>query len=330
MLDLPDRSAEGEALLEEVRTRIRRLLGVPDTFSVLLVPGGGTHQFVSLAYSLKAQFSTLAFVETDYWTQRAREEASNFMPVDTLCSTRDTGYRALPRAPEIRCAASEAAVFFTSNNTAAGTQWRGFPTVGGGCTVIDMSSDLFCSHPDFERVDIVMACAQKQFGAAGISVLLVRNTVLEHMQSVGGYLSLSRWHATSSVYSTFPMVLAVIADECLRFIESEGSDVIRHRCERCAELLYAFLDSSVVFRPRVTNHEFRSIHNVTFELRNADESMRTRIVLSAQTRGLVGLRGHPSVGGFRASFYVGATESNAASLIDFLTEMESEVLYGHA
>jgi phosphoserine aminotransferase len=329
VLELADRSLEGAAMLAEIERLARVLLAVPDDFSVLIVPGGGTHQFVSIAYSFRRLFACMQFVETDYWTTRARVEASVFMKTDTLFDGAESGFRHLPSQAQIQRHNPVGVTFLTSNNTTAGTQWTRLPMLRTECRVVDMSSDIFATVPEYDSVDVVLACAQKHFGVAGMSLLLVRTSLLERARSVTGYLSLASWHNAKGRYNTFPMTLAAVVLECLRFIEATGVRELRERCERCSNRLYLFLDDSAAFSARITDRDARSRHNVTFELRDADERAYDRVLDIAAARGLKGLKGHPSVGGFRASFYFGAQERDAIELVNFLSEMDREVLHGN-
>jgi len=322
-LELSDRSEAGNGVLAEIERLTRSLLRVPAEFDVLLLPGGATHQFVSIAFSLRAITDRVSFVETDYWTARARAEMAQFVAVETCFDGAAHGYSQLPAAATLAHPRSDT-VFLTSNNTAAGTRWRAIPRLGSRYQIVDMSSDLFASLPDYRHGDLFLACAQKHFGVAGISIVIVRRSMLDRLGDVDGYLSLSNWRDSRGRYNTFPMMLATVTLECLRYLDSEGGVAANHaNCRRCSEALYAYLDESHLFSARVPRVEDRSPYNVSF-IAGGAPSIVPYVVERAREDGLQGLKGHPSVGGLRASFYIGARLRDTAVLIDFLQRIEHE------
>jgi phosphoserine aminotransferase len=316
LLELSDRSEAGAEMLRAISSLSTELLDVPEDFELVLVPGGGTQQFLMAAFSLQSLVDEIQFIETDHWSRRAREEMAAFVRVRTIFDGAETGYASLPTDQPFRGEPSWA-VFLTSNNTAAGTQWRSLPPIDGfGVRVVDISSDAFIRRINYDAGDCFFACAQKNFGVAGLSIAVIRRSLLDAMPK-HGLLSYRAWRDAGSTTATFPMLTAVVTLECLRYIHRVGLEEIRKTISRASSLLYEFLDSSSVLLPRV-RLEDRSLHNVTFNFAARQDVRRVEFLQEAARVQLEGLKGHPSVGGLRASFYFGASYEDAEALVNFL------------
>ncbi len=326
LLELTDRSLSGREMLDEAHSEVRRILKVPENFTCLLLPGGGSQQFAIAAMNARLVTHRMDFIVTDHWTSRAMQEFRNFIPVRPLDA--DTTLSSIPLVGAIPMSSDGAGVFLTSNNTAAGTQWPTIPTLPSGCRIVDMSSDLFARLPNYTGVDIVLACAQKNFGVAGISLVVVSKEKLLKMkganQSVFSYQS---WLDSGGMYNTFPMLPLAVTVEYLRYISLLGGvDGVLERCKKCSDPLYEYLQNSKLFQPSA-QAEFRSPHNVTFKLLQPSKNAEEDVLKRAQSHGVLGLKGHSSIGGFRASFYTGSDPTDAANLIAFLKDLEMQQLY---
>lgn len=317
LLELNDRSAEGKRLLAEVKTLARELLAVPDTFEVLLLPGGASQQFAIAAINLRGCVDSATFLLTDYWTGRAQAEFANFLPTSAVHLSHEEvgGGLVADRAMQGRCA-----VFLTTNNTASGSRWPKIPPLSGQCRILDMSSDLFACKPDFGRADLIIAAGQKNFGVAGLSVVLARNSLLERLSCPPGVFSYRSWLQAGGMYNTFPVVSLAITHEYLQYIcDIGGVEAAGENCSKCSDALYDFLDGSKNFEAPVPRPA-RSPHNVVFKTRSEVDT--AALLERAEARQIIGLKGHPSVGGLRASFYVGADIGDARQLIEFLGQFE--------
>lgn len=312
-------------MLDEVHGLVARLLHVPPGFTSLLLPGGGSQQFAIAALNLRGVVDTIRFLVTDHWTERARQEFSPFLPVIGVAVNLDSASSVdNDFGPNV-------GYFVTSNNTAAGTRWPALPALPGMCRIADMSSDLFGRRPQFGNFELILACAQKNFGVAGLSLVLIADSLLSRIEGrTSGVFSYSSWKQAGGLYNTFPVVQLAITLEMLRFINRTGGvEAVEQNCRACSDMLYEYLENSTLFEPQI-GQLCRSIHNVTFRLRASCMSTEHEILSEAGRQGVIGLKGHPTVGGFRASFYAGADVQDAAGLISFLTQFERRLVGGIA
>lgn len=318
LLELSDRSGRFLETLNETRELVRRLYDIPEQFAILIMMGGATQQFGLLALNLVGTIDRVHFVESDYWTIRAREEISRVLPTEVLASSAEQKFRVLPILPDWSVTGGGDSLFITSNNTAAGTQWDRLPSAHGGVTIVDASSDLFTRPLNFAMIDILFACAQKNFGIPGTSLVVIRRSILERMNiAIPGVLSYRAWDESANRYCTLPVANITLMKLLLERMEASGGvPAMEREAASKAQLLYDFLNASQAFQP-FAQAEHRSRVNVTFHTR-AGLAADRRVAALAEAEGLIGLKGHPSTGGLRASLYPAVTLDDVRRLIAFL------------
>jgi phosphoserine aminotransferase len=263
---------------------------------------------------------TADFLLTGAWAEKAQEEAAAFGGARVAASTRAGGYRRVPRPDEIDLSPDPAYVHLTSNETIHGIQWHAFPDVGGRPLVADMSSDILSRPFDAGRFALVYAGAQKNLGPAGVTVVLLRESWLARAnKNVPTMLRYATHVKNNSLYNTPPTFGVYVLGLVLQWLERGGGlAAMAARNARKAELIYGAIDQSGGFYTGHAERDSRSLMNVTFRL--PSEALEKQFVAEAQAAGMVGLAGHRSVGGIRASLYNAVGLEACAALAAFLGE----------
>ncbi len=329
ILEMSHRSKEYEAVNAQAETRFKVLLGLGDDYRVLFTQGGASLQFAMLPLNFLPPGGTADYVLTGAWAEKAVEEAAKVAAtlstpaqVNSVASTREEQYRRVPSAAEINLSDSPAYLHITSNETIHGIQWHQFPDPGTVPLVADMSSDILSRPFDASKFALIYAGAQKNIGPAGATVVIVRQSWLEQAAktppTILRYATLAK---NSSLYNTPPVFAVYLTNLVLGWIEAQGGlAAIAQINERKASTIYAAIDRSGGFYRGHATLDSRSQMNVTFRL--PSEELEKSFVSEAQAAGMVGLAGHRSVGGIRASLYnalsLEACESLAAFMDEFL------------
>jgi phosphoserine aminotransferase len=251
---------------------------------------------------------TADYLMTGSWAEKAYEAAAALGQACMTGSTRDDGYRRTPRPDEIQFSPNSAYVHLTSNETIQGIQWHSFPDVGGRPLLADMSSDIMSRPLDASRFALIYAGAQKNLGPAGVTAVLIRESLLASgSKSVPVMLRYATHVKNNSLYNTPPVFAVYVLKLVLQWIEDLGGlPAMGERNARKAQVLYEAIDRSGGYYRGHAVTEARSLMNVTFRL--PSEALEKKFVAESQAAGMIGLAGHRSVGGIRASIY------NAVSL----------------
>jgi phosphoserine aminotransferase len=303
IMEMSHRSKEYEAVNAQAEASFKRLVGVGDGYRVLFVQGGASTQFAMLPMNFLPPGGSADYLLTGAWAEKAHEEAAALGTARVAASTREGGYRRVPRPDEINLDASSAYVHLTSNETIHGIQWPSFPDVGGRALVADMSSDILSRPIDAGRFSLIYAGAQKNLGPSGVTVVLLREAWLDRAsKKVPTMLRYSTHVKNNSLYNTPPTFGVYILNLVLGWIDSLGGvPALAERNSRKAKLLYDAIDNSGGFYKGHAEPQSRSLMNVTFRL--PSETLEKQFLARAGEAGMVGLAGHRSVGGIRASIY---------------------------
>lgn len=319
ILEVSHRSKEFVAVIEEARALVKELLDVPEGYSVLFLGGGASMQFCMVPYNLMAKKA--AYLETGTWAVNAIKEARLFGEVDVVGSSRDANFTYIPKGYTVP---QDADYFhFTSNNTIYGTEMRYDPDAGNVRLVADMSSDIFSRPVDVSKYDLIYAGAQKNLAPAGVTIVIVREDALGHVDRAIPTMLDYRTHIKKdSMFNTPPVLPIYSAMQTLRWYKELGGVRELEKMDLAkAEKLYDAIDSSRMFIGTVTDPADRSIMNVTFVMRPEYKDLEKAFVDFAAERGIVGIKGHRSVGGFRASLYnalpMESVEALVAAMNDF-------------
>jgi phosphoserine aminotransferase len=320
IMEMSHRSKEFEALNAQAEAAFKRLLGVGDGYRVVFVQGGASTQFAMLPMNFLAPGATADYLITGAWAEKALEEASALGTARVAASTKDGGYRRVPNPDEISLSAEPAYVHLTSNETIQGTQWHSFPDVGGRPLVADMSSDILSRPIDANRFTLIYAGAQKNLGPAGVTAVLLRESWLARAnKNVPTMLRYATHVKNNSLYNTPPSFGVYVLNLVLQWIEATGGlTAMAERNARKARLVYDAIDRSGGFYRGHAEPGSRSQMNVTFRL--PSEALEKQFVAESQAAGMVGLAGHRSVGGIRASLYNAVPPEACQALASFMND----------
>jgi phosphoserine aminotransferase len=321
IMEMSHRSKEYEAINTRAEASFKRLLGVGEGYRVLFVQGGASSQFASVPMNFLPAGGTADYVVTGSWGEKAIEECALLGKAHLAASTKEGGYQRVPSASEIKLSDGSAYLHLTSNETIQGVQFRDFPDSGGRPLVADMSSDILSRPFDAGKFALIYAGAQKNLGPSGVTVVLIRESWIETAnKGVPTMLRYSTAAKNNSLYNTPPMFGVYVLDLVLQWLDGLGGLAgIAAINAKKAEILYDAVDRSGGYYKGHAETGSRSQMNVTFRL--PGEALEKQFVAEAQAAGMVGLAGHRSVGGIRASIYnatgVEACQALASFMKDF-------------
>lgn len=303
VLEISHRSAAFEEILRTAEANIRQLYELPKNYHVLFLQGGSRLQFSMVPMNLLAGAGA-DYLITGSWSKKALDEARREGDITVAWDGAETNYDRLPAAGDFSCAPEAAYCYYTSNETIQGVQFQSEPDSAGVPLVCDASSDFFSRPLDIERYGLIYACAQKNAGPAGVTVVILRDDLLARCpDSLPGMLNYKNHVEGDSRYNTPPVfgiyILKLVTEWLLGNFGSLDEVAKRNRVK--AELLYNVVDESKGFYIGHAQRDCRSMMNVTFRL--ADEDLQAEFLKQAADQRLVELKGHRSVGGFRASIY---------------------------
>mgnify|MGYP001305530689 FL=1 len=313
-----------EAVHHEAMDLIRRVLGVPDDYDVLLLQGGARQQFAMVPMNLLRPGASADYLVTGTWAKQALAEARLLGAARAAADTAEDGR--FTRIPDVMDLDPSAAyVHLTSNNTLFGTQWASYPDTGAVPLVADMTSDLASRPIDVSRFGLVYAGAQKNVGPAGVTVVIVRKSLVEagrdDIPEVFRYRSFAK---TDSLWNTPPCFAIYMLRNTLAVLEARGGvAAMAAASERKSGRLYALIDAHPDFFRCPVERASRSRMNVVWRL--PTEELEQRFLAEASARSMVGLKGHRSVGGLRASLYDFVEEA----WVDALAELMDEFRRAH-
>lgn len=320
ILEVSHRSKEFTAVIEEAQQLVKELLEIPEGYSVLFLGGGASMQFCMVPYNLLKKKA--AYIDTGTWASNAIKEARLFGEVEVLASSKDKNYTYIPKGFAVP---DDVDYFhYTSNNTIYGTEIRHDPQVNVPL-VADMSSDIFSRPIDVSKYDVIYAGAQKNLAPAGVTVVIVKDGCLGNVDRAIPTMLDYRTHIKKgSMFNTPPVLPIYSALQTLKYYkELGGVKEMERRDLAKAELLYEAIDSSKMFVGTV-EPEDRSIMNVCFVMKPEYDGLDKEFINFATTKGIVGIKGHRSVGGFRASLYNALPIESVKVLVDAMKEFEKK------
>jgi phosphoserine aminotransferase len=321
ILEISHRSKTFESVLARAEADIRTLAGIPASYKVLFLQGGASLQFSMVPMNLLTAGATADYIDSGSWAEKAIKEAKKVGTVNVAATTKDENYARVPRQDELKLTSGAAYVHMTSNNTIEGTQYQTLPAVGDVPLVNDTSSDMFSRPIDVSRHALIYAGAQKNMGPAGVTVVIVREDLLQRSQkSLPTMLNYAVHAENTSLYNTPPAFAVYALGLVMRWLIGQGGlSAIAQVNERKAQKLYAEIDRTGFYRG-TAQKDCRSRMNVTFRL--ASEDLENAFVKESTAAGLDGLKGHRSVGGMRASIYNAFPEAGIDALVQFMQEFE--------
>jgi phosphoserine aminotransferase len=320
VMEVSHRSKEFIALAERCEANLRQLLSVPDDYSVLWTQGGATLQMAMAPLNLAAPTDFVDYVVTGSWGKKAVAEAEKQCKVNIAADASDRNFTYIPDESGWRRSRDAAYLHITSNETIAGVEFHFVP--GGNAPIVaDMSSTILSRPIDVNDYGVIYAGAQKNIGPAGITLVLVRNDLLERARPKLPHLMIWKSYAESgSMTNTPPTFAWYVADQVFQYLLRQGGlAAMAALNQRKSTKLYAAIDASDFYRNPVQK-DCRSWMNVPFIL--ADAALDATFLKESLAAGLANLKGHRSVGGMRASIYNAVPEEAVDALVEFMAEFE--------
>ena len=320
ILEISHRSKEFQAVIDEASALVKEILDIPEGFSVLWLGGGASMQFCMIPYNFLS--GKASYLDTGTWASNAIKEARTFGEVDVVASSKEANYTFIPKGWQV--APGSQYFHYTSNNTIYGTEIRRDPDVPVPM-ICDMSSDIFSRPIDWSKYNAVYAGAQKNLAPAGVTLAIVREDALGHVgdRAIPTMLDYRTHIKKGSMFNTPPVLPIFSALQTLRYYKGIGGlqELERRDLEKAA-LLYDAIDSSRIFVGTVTDPADRSVMNVCFVMRPEYKDLETEFVSFCSERGIVGIKGHRSVVGFRASLYNALPVESVKVLIEAMKDFE--------
>lgn len=320
ILEMSHRSPAFSQILEEARTLPKQLLGLDDRFEVLYLTGGASSQFFMVPMNLLNQNGSAAYLDTGSWSAKAIKEAQHFGKIDVIASSASSNFSFIPKTGHIPAESSY--VHLTSNNTIYGTQIHEWPDTKVPI-VCDMSSDIFSRKINPERFGLIFAGAQKNLGPAGTTMVIVRkdmlNKVQRHIPTMLDYRTHIAKHSSFNTPPVFPIFVCLLN---LRWIAAQGGvQEMANRNQEKAQMVYQAIDELPIFNGNV-NKEDRSIMNITFSLEN--QFLEKKFLDLCTQANISTIKGHRSVGGFRASIYNAMPKSSVTVLVEVMQALATK------
>jgi phosphoserine aminotransferase len=321
LIEVSHRSKEFVEVMDNACNLVKELLNLPSGYSVVFLQGGASLEFLRVPYNLLKVGGKAAYLDTGTWSSNAIKEAKILGNVEVVASSKDKGYNFIPKNYGIPVDAD----YFhcTSNNTIYGTQLKSFPKTNSPL-ICDMSSDIFSRQLDFSQFDIIYAGAQKNMGPAGTTLIVIKDEILgKSGRKIPSILDYQVHIAKESMFNT-PSVFAVyVSMLTLEWLKNLGGiGAIEKLNEAKAALLYAEIDRNSLFKG-YSEKEDRSIMNATFNL--TDEANKEAFDKIWSAAGISGLKGHRSVGGYRASMYNALPIESVQVLVDAMKQLEKQL-----
>lgn len=319
ILEFGHRTQEFTAVMEEARQLVKELMQLDADHEVLFLHGGASTQFMQVPMNLLDAKECMAIADTGVWSSKAIKEAKLFGKVDIVCSSKEKNYTYIPKDFAIP---NDAKYFhITTNNTIYGTQWQQIPQCSSSL-VADMSSDILSRQMDFNRFDLIYAGAQKNMGPAGVNLVVVNKNILGKVKRAIPTIMDYRNHiAEKSMLNTPPVFAVYVSMLTLRWLKAQGGIKAIEKINNAkAALLYQAIDESSLFTGTVAKED-RSKMNVCFVMGN--ENIEKEFIQYTRTLGIAGIKGHRSVGGFRASLYNALPISSVEVLTRAMRDFEN-------
>lgn len=320
LMEVSHRGKDFEAVMAEAKAFVKELLSVPEGYSILFLGGGASMQFCMVPFNLLEKKA--AYLNTGTWANKAMKEAKGFGETIEVASSKDANFSYIPKKYSVP---SDADYFhITTNNTIFGTELSG-DLEADTVLVADMSSDIFSRPVDVSRYGIIYAGAQKNLSCAGVTLVIVKDSILGKVsRHIPSMLSYQTHIEAGSMYNTPPVLPVYTALQTMKWIKDNGGVAgMQKRNREKAALLYAEIDRNKIFKGTAAIED-RSVMNVCFVMAEGYQDLEKEFLEFAQSRGMVGIKGHRSVGGFRASIYNAMSVEGVQALVDCMKEFESK------
>ena len=321
VMEISHRSKEFEAVIQTAEADLRDLLGIPASYKILFLQGGASLQFAMLPMNLRANGASVDYIVTGTWSKTAIKEAKKLGAARAAASTEQEAFKCLPTSLDLD--ANAAYLHFTSNETIHGVEFFEEPTPPAGVPLVcDASSDFISRPVDVSKYALIYAGAQKNAGPAGTTVVIIRDDMLDRTpENLPVMLDYKALAASGSLHNTPPAFAIYMVGLVFKWAKKMGGLAEIERINRRkADLIYTAIDESGGFYRGHAAPEARSLMNIPFRL--PSEEMEDAFAKQSKSNGLIGLKGHRSVGGMRASIYNAMTPEGVEALVQFMKEFQ--------
>ncbi len=316
ILETSHRSKEFKELLDDANGLIRKIYNIPDEYKILWLQGGSSTQFYMVPANLMLN-KPAEYVNTGTWSKKAIKEAKFYGDVNVIASSEDKNFSYIPK---VEFGDDISYAHITSNNTINGTQWHTYPKTGKPL-IADMCSDFLSRPVDIKKFGLIYASAQKNLGPAGVTVVIIRDDLINLGKDIPTMISYKTHAEKNSAFNTPPTFSIYVCKLVLEWIKSIGGlPEIESRNKKKSSLVYNVIDSSNNFYKGHAELDSRSNMNVTFRL--PSEELEAECVEKGKEKGFVGIKGHRSVGGMRVSLYNAVPVEAAEKVSEFLKEFQ--------
>lgn len=318
ILEIAHRGPLFAEILQEANALVKDLLDLSNEYEILWLQGGGRLQFAMVPMNFLASDEHAGYIDSGHWAQEAIKNATFYGNAKILASSRENNYQFIPKYQEADESELEY-LHITTNNTIYGTQFKEIPTTTLPL-IADMSSELFSRKLNYSQFDLIYAVAQKNIGPAGVTLVIVRKSLLEKQKkNLPEILSYRDIAKHGSLLNTPPVFAIYTSLLTLRWINEQGLDNLEKENNRKAQLLYQTIDESPLFYG-VAEPSSRSLMNICFKA--YEEQVTSKFIEFALQHGITGIKGHRSVGGFRASLYNAISYNHVEQLVRLIKEFE--------
>jgi phosphoserine aminotransferase len=317
ILEIGHRTTLFEPVMAEARTLVKKLMNLDDDHEVLFLHGGATTQFMQVPMNLLNENEIASYTETGTWADKAIKEAKLFGHIEIAGSTKENNFTSIPE--ELCVSPTSSYLHITTNETIAGTQWHAIPYDCGVPLVADMSSDILSRVLDFNRFDLIYAGAQKNMGAAGVNLVVVNKNILGKVKrTIPTILDYRNHIKEGSMLNTPPVFAVYVVLLTLRWLKGQGGVAAIEQLNNAkADLLYSTIDSLPLFKCPIAKED-RSKMNAVFIMDNAE--LEKEFLELCKKEGMIGVKGHRSVGGFRISLYNALTIESVKAITSLMKD----------
>lgn len=321
LLELSHRGPEFSAVMERAVQNVYDLTGLDERYAVLFLTGGASSQFFMIPMNLLDTEGVASYIDTGRWADKAIEEAKMFGQTQVVASSAEENYSYIPKEFDVDPRSTY--LHITSNNTVTGSQYHKFPSTSVPL-ICDMSSDIFSRPINFRDFDLIYAGAQKNIGPAGTTLVIIKKELLGKVsRSIPTMLNYETHVKKGSMFNTPPVFSIYVCMLTMEWIKNSGGlEAMYQHNQAKADVLYQEIDRNALFTGMV-KEEDRSLMNATFKL--MDDSLQEAFLKKAEAAGCVGLKGHRSVGGLRASMYNALSLESVQALVDTMQSFEKEM-----
>ncbi|MCB9059366.1 MAG: 3-phosphoserine/phosphohydroxythreonine transaminase [Calditrichae bacterium] len=322
VMEMSHRGKTFDGIIKSAESLMKEIMGIPDGYKVIFMQGGASLQFATVPLNLLPENKFADYINTGSWSTKAIQEARKLgKKFNVIASSEDKNFSYIP--DNFKVDKDAAYLHITSNNTIFGTQWQKFPDTGKIPLVCDMSSDFNCRKFDVSKFGMIYAGAQKNMGPSGVTIVIIKEELMnaspENIPTMCSYKVIG---GKDSLYNTPPTFGIYIIKLVLEWMKSVGGlSAIEKINREKADMLYSAIDGTGFYKGTVEKNS-RSLMNVPFRL--PSEELEKQFIAEAQKNDIIGVKGHRSVGGIRASIYNAVPVDSVKALVDFMRDFESK------